>query len=414
MMLQQENGNGANDITASSMNAVSEAISQYGDALRGWIGNWLPLSDPTGEGISLVNVAIVVALLLFMLLVRMLFLKGAARILDVDDEGEMEQRPFAAIVFKLIGDILLLLAIFVGVTLLNLPQKPLDWNIFALRGWMTIALVFASQLIYTLLSLQIRLIGRTRFAQEHRELYKQLKPLLNDALKITIGVFAAVLLIQIWGYNAGALLAGLGIGGLAFAFAAQNSIANIFGTVVIFADRPYKVGDFIRIGDTEGWVEKIGVRSTRIRQLDSNIVTVPNATIADTEIVNITESPMRNIRFVVGLLYSHDPDMLEKAVAAIRQICESYEGLVRNLGWVHFDEFGGSSQDILINVFADTTDIPRYMAIKEQLLLKIRRAMDELGAGFAFPSRSIYLEDSPGLERITLSDRVQGTGNREH
>ena len=228
------------------------------------MGNWLPLSDPAAGGISLTNVAIVIGLLLLMLLVRLVLLKGAARVLDVDDEGEMEQRPFAAIVFKLIGDVLLLLAIFVGVTLLNLPQKPLDWNIFALRGWMTVALVFASQLVYTLLSLQIRLIGRTRFAKEHNELYKQLRPLLNDALKITIGVFAAVLLIQIWGYDAGALLAGLGIGGLAFAFAAQNSIANIFGTVVIFADRPYKVGDFIRIGDTEGFVEKIGVRSTRI------------------------------------------------------------------------------------------------------------------------------------------------------
>ena len=409
-MLQQETTSATPDVAADSINAVSEAISQYGEALRSWMGNWLPLSDPAAGGISLTNVAIVIGLLLLMLLVRLVLLKGAARVLDVDDEGEMEQRPFAAIVFKLIGDVLLLLAIFVGVTLLNLPQKPLDWNIFALRGWMTVALVFASQLVYTLLSLHIHLIGRTRFAKEHNELYKQLRPLLNDALKITIGVFAAVLLIQIWGYNAGALLAGLGIGGLAFAFAAQNSIANIFGTVVIFADRPYKVGDFIRIGDTEGFVEKIGVRSTRIRQLDSNIVTVPNATIADTEIINITESPMRNIRFAVGLLYSHDAEMLERALAEIREICRTHEGLVRDLGWVHFDQFGASSQDILINVFADTTDMPRYMAIKEGLLLKVRRAMDSIGAGFAFPSRSIYLEDSPGLDRITMAERTRAGG----
>ncbi len=403
MMLQQNSA--SPDVAADSVNAVSEAISQSGDALRGWMSNWLPLSDPSSGGISLINVAIVVGLLLLMLLVRLMLLKGAARLLDVDDEGEMEQRPFAAIIFKLVGDTLLLLAIFVGVTLLNLPQKPLDWNVFALRGWMTVALVFAAQLSYALLSLQIRLIGRTRFAQEHAELYKQLRPLLKDALKISIGVFAAVLLIQIWGYNAGALLAGLGIGGLAFAFAAQNSIANIFGTIVIFADRPYKVGDYISLGDTEGWVEKIGVRSTRIRQLDSNIVTVPNATVADSEIVNITESPIRNIRFAVGLLYSHDAEMLERALAAIRAITAEHEGLVRDMGWVYFDAFGASSQDILVNVFADTPDIEAYMRIKEGLLLKIRRAMDGIGAGFAFPSRSIYLEDSPGLKRLTVSDR---------
>ncbi|MCB1216723.1 mechanosensitive ion channel family protein [bacterium] len=398
MLLQD--GQATPDIAADSVNAVSEAVSQYGEQLRGWLSHWLPVAGSADGSVSLVNVALVVGLLLMMLLVRLLLLKGAARLLDVDDEGEMEQRPVAAVVFKLIGDVLLLLAIFVGVTLLNLPQKPLDWNIFALRGWMTVALVLAAQLSYTLLSLQIRLLGRTRLAREHEGLFRQLRPLLNDALKIAIGIFSVVLLIQIWGYNAGALLAGLGIGGLAFAFAAQNSIANIFGTVVIFTDRPYKVGDFIRIGETEGWVEKIGVRSTRIRQLDTNIVTVPNAMIADTEIVNITESPMRNIRFTVGLLYSHDAEVLERALSGIRAITAEHEGLVRGMGWVHFDEFGASSQDILVNVFADTTDIQRYMEIKEGLLLKVRREMDAIGAGFAFPSRSIYLEDSPGLERL--------------
>lgn len=382
------------------MKAVSDAVDQSGDVLRGMMDTWLPFGSGTAGQLSLANVAIVIGLVLFMLLLRLLLLRGAARVLDVDDEGEKEQRPFAAIVFKLIGDVLLLLAIFVGFTLLNLPQEPIDWNIIAVRAWLTIALAFASQLVYVLLALQIQLLSKTSFARERSDLFRQLRPLLKDALKIFIGIFAIVLLIQIWGYNPGALLAGLGIGGLAFAFAAQNSIANIFGTIVIFADRPYKVGDFVEIAGTEGFVEKIGIRSTRIRQLDTNIVTLPNATIADAAINNITEIPLRNIRFSVGLLYGHDANMLELALARIREIARTHEGLKHELGWVYFDQFGASSQDILVNVFADTTDIPQFMRIKEGLLLKVRRAMDDIGAGFAFPSRSIYLEDSPGLERL--------------
>src|SRR5690606_30681737 len=119
---------------------------------------------------------------------------------------------------------------------------------------------------------------------------------------------------EAWGYNATTLLAGVGLGGLAVAFAAQDTISNVFGSIIIYSDRPFKVGDWVKIGTVEGDVEEIGIRSTRIRKFDKTVVLVPNKRLTNEEILNFTQMTARRLTQTIFLDKTNPPDKIEKAL----------------------------------------------------------------------------------------------------
>jgi MscS family membrane protein len=226
----------------------------------------------------------------------------------------------------------------------------------------------------------------------------QLIPVLRKSLKATIGVVCGVWVIQLLGYNVSSLLAGLGIGGLAVALALQDTLSNFFGSVFIFLDRPFKVGDWIKTSDVEGIVEQIGFRSTRVRTWPATLVSVPNKIMANCAVDNWSEMPKRRVKQVVGVTYETTADEMEEAVQTVRDIIEGDEGVDPEFIVVRFEEFGSSSLNILVYYFTLATTLDEHLQTKERINLAIMRALRGMGLSIAFPTQSIYLEGDVARE----------------
>lgn len=218
-------------------------------------------------------------------------------------------------------------------------------------------------------------------------------PLIKKTTRIFLIVIAVVLVVQNLGYSVGSLLAGMGIGGLALALAAQQSLANFFGSVSIVADRPFKVGDWIQIGDrVDGDVEEIGLRSTKVRTWAKSQLTIPNKVLADEIIENWSRMPKRRVKQYVGVTYSTSPENMEGLVEDIRQLLREDEGIHQDFILVNFTDFGESALQILVYYFTSTTAWLEHMDIRQRINLKLMKAVEARGSSIAFPTRTLHLE----------------------
>ena len=306
---------------------------------------------------------------------------------------------------KPIGCLLLLGGLGLAVASLRLPTEP---NI---RGFAYGALkvLLAADVIWFLFRVVDVCVGYLARMAERTEskLDDQLVPLIRKALKVTIGVVCGVWVVQLLGYSVSSLLAGLGIGGLAVALALQDSLANFFGSVFIFLDRPFAVGDTVKIGDVTGTVEQIGFRSTRIRTWPATLVSIPNKTVAESVVDNWSKMPKRRVFQTVGVTYETTAEQMEKAVSAIRRILESDEGVDQEFIVVRFSDFGASSLDITVYYFTKAIAYADHLAVKERVNLAIMRALRDLGLSIAFPTRTVYFEGD-----VAKAMGGRGRGNR--
>jgi MscS family membrane protein len=217
---------------------------------------------------------------------------------------------------------------------------------------------------------------------------------------LTVFVVLGVLLtIQSFGYDVKAILAGLGIGSLAVALAAQDSLANIFGAIVVAVDQPFRVGETVKIGPNVGGVEDIGLRSTRIRLVDKSLVIVPNKTVASETITNLSRFTRRRFEQVIGLTYDSSPEEISALVEEIRRIITSQPEVDAPGVMVFFRDFSASSLDIWIVFEIPNPDFQRAMAVKQRINLAIMRAVEARGLAFAFPTQTIELA-GPVAERL--------------
>ncbi len=223
----------------------------------------------------------------------------------------------------------------------------------------------------------------------------QLVPVVRTLLRIVIFIVGLLLIVQNLGGEVGSLLAGLGIGGAAIALASKDTIANLFGSIVIFVDRPFQVGDWVEIGAQEGTVEAVGLRVTRIRTFANSLITVPNSTLTTTAINNWSRMRKRRIKLTIGVTYSSTPEQLQQGVAAIREVLQTDERISQDFMLVNFTNFGASSLDIFVYAFTVTTRWDEYMQVREELLLEFMRRFEQIGLSFAFPSQSVYIESLP-------------------
>lgn len=227
------------------------------------------------------------------------------------------------------------------------------------------------------------------------ELVSSFLPFISKFIKTTIVIFGIIFIIQEWGYNVGALITGLGIGGVAVALAAKDTLANLFGSIMILIDRPFKIGDWVIINDIEGIVEDIGFRSTRIRTFAKALVSVPNSIVATTAITNWSMRDRRRINFSIGVTYSTPRNLLEKAVKEIDEMLKLHPQIHKDPLMVYFTDFKASSLDIFIYCFATTAEWGKYLEIKQDVNLKIMEILENLGIDFAFNSMSVYIEKTP-------------------
>lgn len=216
--------------------------------------------------------------------------------------------------------------------------------------------------------------------------------------KTVISIFVVVgvlMIMQSMGVDVKALLAGLGIGGLAFALAAQDTIANIFGSIVVATDQPFKIGETVRIGSFLGMVEDIGLRSTKLRALDKSLVVLPNKTVAAEAVTNLSRFTQRRVEQVIGLTYSTSAAKMDEIVGEIRRIIESKPEINAPDTHVYFRDYSASSMDIWIVYIFKSPDFVRHMQVRQQINLEIMRAVEARGLSFAFPTQTVHVASLP-------------------
>jgi MscS family membrane protein len=166
----------------------------------------------------------------------------------------------------------------------------------------------------------------------------------------------------------------------------------MFGSVTIFTDRPFQVGDWIKASGVEGYVEDVGFRSTRIRTFDKTLVSVPNSKLAGNTIENMDARPVRRVKMTVGVTYETKSDQMRKAVEAVREILRSHQGIWQDYWLVYFTDFGASSLDIFIYYFTKSKVWAEYLEVRQDVNLKIMSKLEEMGLEIAFPSQTVYLK----------------------
>ncbi len=219
------------------------------------------------------------------------------------------------------------------------------------------------------------------------------------------------------------LLAGLGIGGLVIGLAAQGTVENLIGGLTLYTDQPFRLGDFVALGDDLGTVDMIGPRSTRIRKLDGTRLSMPNSEVTKSRVTNFTQRANVLFLHTVGVRYETTREQLELLASRIAEGMREHPLVIadENMPRVRVAGFGASSIDIEVRAYIDTTDFNRYMAVQEQLLLMVHRIVEDVGTSIAFPSTTAYLTrdhriaagpsvaESPATEVSTLADQRHGS-----
>lgn len=213
-----------------------------------------------------------------------------------------------------------------------------------------------------------------------------------EAIKIIIIIFTVFIILgTVFNANIGSLIAGLGIGGLALALAAKESLENLLSSFIIFMDKPFVVGDTVTIGSISGTVEKVGFRSTRIRTMEKSFVTLPNRKMVDAELDNLTLRTFTRAKFMVGILYNTPEENIKSIVNDIQKFLDERPDTNRD-GTVRFFEFGESSLNIMVQYFVNTADWKVYMKVREEINYKIAEIVKKHGSDFAFPTKTVLLQ----------------------
>jgi len=228
----------------------------------------------------------------------------------------------------------------------------------------------------------------------------QLVTIFIKSLKILIGIVAFIHLLSLLGVNVTALVAGASIGGLAVALAAQDTFKNLFGSVMVFLDKPFQIGDFITTSDIEGTVEKVGFRSTRIRKVDTSVISVPNGNLANVTVTNLGIRKFRLMDMMINILYSTPPENIESFLTELRKI-PTTETAIQADTWVIFlRNLSSSSVDIFFRVYIEALDFKTELGIREKIIFKIMFAAKTAGVEFAYPSTSVYLEKTDFIDQM--------------
>ena len=212
-------------------------------------------------------------------------------------------------------------------------------------------------------------------------------PIVQKGLRYVIWTLGIIVALNNAGYNVGALLAGLGIGGLALAMAAKDTVANIFGGITIFTDKPFKMKDRIVVNGFDGFVEEIGIRSTKLRTLDGRLVTIPNSKFTEGFVENITSEPTRKITINIALVYETSAEQIEKAIQLLHEIVKNNSS-VEDTCNTSFNNFGDFSLGILFIYFIKNGE--DIFNVQTEMNLEIKRKFAENKLEMAFPTRTIY------------------------
>lgn len=363
------------------MNQSTENFFQFFDLLK---------DKPYGQ-----EIAALCVFLLFLFL-RSIFAKiviSFARKLTEKTANTIDDELVAALESP-IKFLFIIIGLSLSTNILSLPQEWLD---FIHPG---LAALYTYTLFWTLFC-TIKPLARALFSlgtKMGRSVNEDLQHFFVRTMEVIVLAIGAVAILEQWDINVSAFLGGLGLVGMAVALAAKDSVANLFGTLMIFTDRTFQKGDWIQTPEVEGTVEIIGLRASKIRTFAKALVSVPNADLANSPITNWSRMTHRRIKMTLGLEYRTTASQLEKIVERLRDFIANDENVEMKgpvAQMVHLTEFGASSININLYYFTKTTDWEEWRQIQNDHMLTFKKIIEEEGAAFAFPSQSLYLESMP-------------------
>ncbi|MGY8989680.1 MAG: mechanosensitive ion channel family protein, partial [Flavobacteriales bacterium] len=319
--------------------------------------------------------------------------------------GKKEQRvgveKFESLLTKPISFFIMLIIIYIGSSGIKLPEawpyeKIIDGAIIKDEYVFGIKMIlirgFSLILIYSIFKIFLRMVDYIglillkRAEESENKMDDQLVPFAVEIIKFLVWVFAIFTVLgNVLGADMTALVTGLGIGGIAIAMASKESLENLLGSFTIFLDKPFTVGDMVTVGSITGKVEKVGLRSTRLRTFDRSLVTLPNKKMIDAELDNLGERPVRRVKFSVGLTYETSVEQIKKIVDDIQTMVDDHPK-TNDEGKVRFQEFGSSSLDVLVIYFVDSPSWDDLIDVREDINYKIMEIVKKHNSDFAFPS----------------------------
>ncbi len=352
------------------------ALAERTVVLENW--QWLGL-------ILIILLGMTVSRILIFILIRVLrrYFRNEHLSLDPQLENEVA-RPLRVAIMARVW--------WVALKPLNLPPEALDPLKIATSTISTLALVWA---FYKL----INIVGTyltARAARTDTKYDDMIVPLIVKTLKIIAIVVGVFFSAEAMSLPTETVLTGMGIGGLAIALAAKDTVGNVFGSLAILFDRPFEIGDWVTIGDVDGTVEKVGIRSTRIRTFYNSLITVPNSVIINATIDNYGQRRFRRIRIFLGITYDTPPDKIEAFCEGIREVIRQHPYTRKDYFHVYLNNFSESSLDILLYCFQECPDWSTELRERQRLFLDILRLAKRLGVEFAFPTQTLFMNPENG------------------
>lgn len=281
-------------------------------------------------------------------------------------------------------------------------QLPVKWNMFIKKGLEIIITVFVALLVLRVMDYVVNYF-RSLADRTESKMDNQLIPIVSQIFKLVVIIAASLQILHLVNVNITALIAGISIGGLALALAAKDTVGNLIGSLMIFLDKPFQIGDYIEIGSVGGTVVEVGFRSTRIQTKDTSIISIPNGSIANTTLINKGVRVFRLFETTLGVTYDTPPDLIEIFVQGLIQLANEHPKVAKEDYYIHMQGLGDSSLNVLFRVYLKTTSFAEEMALKEELLLTILKMAEKLGVRFAFPSTTVYIEQLPGQKDLIPS-----------
>ncbi|MBR6535357.1 MAG: mechanosensitive ion channel family protein [Clostridia bacterium] len=338
-------------------------------------------------------IACIVVVLLF-LAIKFIVVALAKRIVRnicaKKDANPERVEAMAKIVVPPLRILVITAALAVCTMILDLPQGAHELCMRVVNSLLLISLFSA---LYGLSGYAKYLVHKL-YEQSHVAPYNLAANYIGAILKTLVFTVGFLTVIQQWVSNISTLLAGLSIGGIAIALAAQNTAENFFGSLTVIFDHPFEIGDYIEIGSVTGTVEKMGFRSTKIRRSDQALVIMPNAKMTNEHIVNWTTISKRRVDAVLGILYNTPTEKILLFKQEIEQILLQTELIENDSFYILFDTFSDSSLDISLRYYVLSPSYRDMCNKKDEINIKILDAARRIGIGFAYPSRSIYIENN--------------------
>ncbi len=300
---------------------------------------------------------------------------------------------------KPMGALAMILVWWMGISFLGLPLAFLRW----FSTLVEVVLIFTASLTaYRLVNVLGDVLDKRarQTTSRHDDL---LVPMIRTTLKVLVFVVAFVILAGTFERDLTGLLAGLGIGGLAFALAAQDTLGNLFGSLTVLLDRPFQVGDWVVVGSVEGTVEEVGFRSTRIRTFYNSKITLPNSQLTSASVDNLGDRQYRRWSTRLGVAYNTPPEKVDAFCEGVKEIIRQHPHTRKDYFHVALNEFGPSALEIMLYVFFVTPDWADELKERHRLAIDIIRLAKELGVEFAFPTQTLYMRQEPWTPPATVS-----------